>query len=293
MSDFGLVTIVIFLVALLILAIMLLLRKPKLEPDQLKTALLEAWQESGFSETLGQLLVHAREIKEAHKSLEQMLTTPTTRGAFGEIALEKLLSDQLPPDMYGIRKQLKWGKIPDAYIESTAGIICIDSKFPLENYNKMLNAQTPQAKENFKKQFISDVKKHLDKIARDYIQPQHGTASFAFAFIPSESVYWFLVTEAYETLYEYVKMGVQVVSPLTLAHKIELIKTGVHAQKISQQAERILQALTGLKKHFEAVNEKLNTLTNHIRNSYNKSEEVINEYRKLMEEFNKISDMKI
>ena len=88
-----------------------------------------------------------------------------------------------------------------------------------------MESDDPQEKEKFKKQFLRDVKGHLDKIASDYVCPEKGSADFAFAFIPSEGVYWFLINESFELLREYTKNGVQVVSPLTLSHKVELIKS--------------------------------------------------------------------
>ena len=97
--------------------IILSLRKVKVEPQDIETAILRVWKESGLSDKVGELATHAKEIKETHKSIEQMLRVPAERGAFGEIALETILSDQLPPDMFGIREKVLEGKTPDAYIK--------------------------------------------------------------------------------------------------------------------------------------------------------------------------------
>ena len=209
----------IIIIALLIILIFLSLKKARIEVQDIENAILRVWKESGLSDKVGELATHAKEIKESHKSIEKMLRVPAERGAFGEIALETILSDQLPPDMFGIRERILDGKIPDAYIKSTVGIICIDSKFPLENYRKMMETDDPKDREKFKSQFFKDVRGHLEKIANDYVCPEKGSADFAFAYIPSEGVYWFLVTEGFELLREYAKNGVQVVSPQSFRKK--------------------------------------------------------------------------
>jgi len=272
--------------------IILSLRKVKVEPQDIETAILRVWKESGLSDKVGELATHAKEIKETHKSIEQMLRVPAERGAFGEIALETILSDQLPPDMFGIREKVLEGKTPDAYIKSTVGIICIDSKFPLENYRRIMESDDPQEKERFKRQFLRDVKGHLDKIASDYVCPEKGSADFAFAFIPSEGVYWFLINESFELLREYTKNGVQVVSPLTLSHKVELIKAGVHAKKLSEEAEKVKNDILRLSQRFREVDEVWRVFyKTHFKNLAGKAEELDEVYKRLREEFDRISKL--
>lgn len=279
-------------IVLLIILIYLSFRKAKVDLQDIETAILRVWKESGLSDKIGELSVHAREIKETHKSIEQMLRIPAQRGAFGEIALETILSDQFPLDMFGIRKKVLDGKIPDAYIRSTVGIICIDSKFPLDNYRKMVESDDPEEEEHYKRQFLRDVKGHLDKIAGDYVCPEKGSADFAFAYIPSEGVYWFLVNEAFEMLRDYTKKGVQVVSPLTLSHKIELIKAGVHAKKLSEEAEKVRNALVELSRRFEDIDKAWKVVYGtHLKNLVRKAEELDEAYKKLREEFDRVSKL--
>ena len=276
----------------LIVVIFLILKRRRVEPGEVESAILNVWKESGLDEKVGMLTTYAQDIRNDYRSLEQMLRVPTERASLGELSLEAILSDQLPPDMFGIRERILDGKIPDAYIRSTVGVICIDSKFPLDNYRKMIEVEEIKEKEIFKKQFLKDVQAHLDKIADDYVCPEKGSAEFAFAYIPSEGVYYFLVNEAYERLRDYTKKGVQVVSPLTLSHKIELIKAGVHAKKLSEDAEKVRNNLIKVSQRFGEIDEIWRVFyTTHFKNLEGKAGELDEAYKKLREEFDRISKM--
>lgn len=279
------------IIILLIVLIFFLLKREKNTPLEIENTLNKIWKESGIDEKIGQINLQAREIKALHFSFEKMLTTPTQRGYFGEIGLEAILKDQLPPDMYGIREQISSGKKPDAFIRSSAGIICIDSKFPLENYLKMVDSEGKE-KEEYKKQFLRDFKNHLDKIMVDYIRPEEGTAFFAFAFIPSESIWNFLASEFFDILREYAIKGVQVVSPLTISSKIEFIKAGIHAKKLSEEAEKVKKDLQKLSRIFNEIDENWRIFfEKHLKGLAGKAEDLDKSYRKLREEFEKINKM--
>jgi len=201
-----------------------------------------------------------------------------------------MLSDQLPPDMYGIRETVLDGKRPDAHIKSTEGIVCIDSKFSLDNYAKMVATDDPAEKQRFKKDFVADVRRCLDKIAADYICPDKGSAEFAFAYIPSESVYYFLLNEAYELLLHYGRVGVQVVSPLTLSAKIELIRAGIQAKKLSEQAEEVKNDLLRIKRGFAEIDDKWRVFFGtHLKNASLQADELDKSYKRLRDEFDRIS----
>jgi len=261
-----------------------------IEPEEIESAVSIAWRESGLDEQVGRLATYAEDIRSDYRSLDQMLRVPVERASFGEMALERILSDQLPHDMFGIRKRILDGKIPDAYINSTAGTICIDSKFVLDNYRKMVETENPVEKEKLKKQFLRDVRGHLGKIATDYVRPELGSAEFAFAFLPSESVYYFLVTEAYDTLRSFTTRGVQVVSPLTLSSRIELIKAGVHARFLSEKAQQIRDDITRLSRRFGDIDQKWEVFYGrHFENAAKKAEELDSAYKNLRDEFEKIS----
>ena len=275
-------------------AVAYLLFKPQPNPTaEIEAALSQSWIKLGLAEKMGQLSSHAQDIRQDYRALDQMLRVPTARGALGELALELILQDQLPPSMFGLRQRLPNGLIPDAYIRSTVGLICIDSKFGLDNYRQMMAADNARARESFKRQFLQNMQGHLDKIARDYVRPDDGTAAFAFAYIPAEGVYWFLATEAIEMMREYTKRGVQIVSPLTLSHKIELIRAGVFDRKLAEEAKQIKAELTRLGREFDTLDEEWRIFRQtHLGNLSRKAQAIDDAYQKLQNDFEKIADNK-
>ena len=286
------VALLVVVLVLLLAVLIVVLWRSRPETKDIEPAISRVWKESGLDQKVGELTTQAKDIRETHRSIEQMLRIPKERGSFGELTLEAMLSDQLPADMYGMRSRVLDGKSPDAHIKSTVGLICIDSKFPLDNYLQMVEARDSRDTERLKAQFIRDVTTHLRKISDDYVCPEEGSAEFAIAYIPSEAVYYFLVTEAYMMVHDFTKKGVQVVSPLTLSHKLELIKTGVHAKKLSEDAERVRKDIVRLSRQFEAVDETWRVFyDHHLRNAENKAEELDQAYKRLRDEFQRISNL--
>jgi DNA recombination protein RmuC len=145
-------------------------------------------------------------------------------------------------------------------------------------------------KEEFKKAFLNDLKLHLNKVASDYVKPHEGTAEFSFVFIPSEGVYWFILSEAYDLLNDFIKKGVQVVSPLTLSHKIQLIKAGIQSKKLSEKAEKVKNDLRKLSERFKKIDDLWRIVFgNHLQNLYNKASELNDAYKQLKNEFEAIT----
>ena len=279
-------------IVLLLVLIYMVHRRGRIDPKDFESALSSVWRESGLDEQIGRLATYAEDIRSDYRSLDQMLRVPAERASLGEVALEQILSDHLPPGMFGIRKKILNGKIPDAHIKSSVGNICIDSKFVLDNYRKMVEAQNDEDRARFKEQFLRDVCRHMDKIVEDYVCPENGSAEFAFAFLPSESVYYFLVTEAYDTLRNYTTKGVQVVSPLTLSHKIELIKAGVHARRLSEQAREIRDDIAKLSKQFARLDRTWQIFyERHLGNAIKKATDLDRAYKNLRSEFDRISQI--
>ena len=261
----------------------------EVDSEKIRGALTESWNDLGLKKEIGQLENHAKEMHNLHQDIETMLENPRERGEFGETKLDSLLNQHLPNDMYGIRERVVDGKTPDAFIESSAGKICIDSKFPLDNYKKMRES-SEEEKDHYKKKFRRDVEKTLNQVENKYVRPESGTAEFAFEFVPSEGVYYHLVREEYEMLNEFTKKGVQVVSPLTLGHKLEIIKSDVKSRQLSEEAEEVREKLQSLGTKFkEFENDWSVFYSTHLSNAKSKADEVDSDIQRIQKEFSDLS----
>jgi len=279
-------------IALLVVLILLITRRKEVGPSDVEAAVSGSWIRLGLADRISAVEEQARQIRDSYRSFEQLLRVPTERGSFGELALETILSDQLPPDMFTIRKRVFDGKVPDGTIRSTVGMICIDAKFPLENYRQIVEATRPSEEQSGERAFERDVRAHLDKIAVDYVKPEKGSAEFAFAYIPSESVYYHLLSRHPDMLREYAKRGVQVVSPLTLTTKVEMIKAGVYSQHLSENARRLRDDIRSLARVFSDLDESWHVFyATHLRNAVARAEDVDHRYAALKREFGRVSQV--
>ncbi len=277
-------------IALLVVLLVVTVRRRALGQAEVEAAVSGSWIRLGLAERIGAVEEQAREIRDSYRSFEQLLRVPTERGSFGELSLDTILADQLPPDMYGLRQRIFDGKIPDASIRSTAGIICVDSKFPLDNYRRVVESDDPAEIEACRRRFLRDLRGHLAKVGEDYVRPEKGSADFAFAYIPSEAVYYYLLREGHDLLRDFARRGVQVVSPLTLATKIELIKAGVHAKRLSEGAQQVRDDLRALSQRFAALDGEWQILYGtHLSNAASKAGDVDRAYRALREEFRRVA----
>lgn len=217
---------------------------------------------AGVQKNIGEM----SEIGRSMRELQEFLTSPKLRGNIGEQILKELLTQMLPKKTFKLQYVFKSGSIVDAIIITEAGIIPIDSKFPMENFKRMNNQSDD--KKTVEKDFISDVKKHIDAISKKYIVPDEGTIDFALMYIPSESVYYEIVNHA--SLYDYAtERRVLPTSPMTFYAYLRTILMGFEGQRITNQAKEILSGIRGIQKEYEKVGENLDTLTKHVTNSYN------------------------
>ncbi len=258
--------------------------------EEIERSLEKSLKDADFYEDIGKITSYTEDIREIHQDVSSMLESPKERGSFGEQQLELILQDMLPSDMYGIREEVIDNKIPDAYIETSGGIICIDSKFPLENYRRMLDCNDETERKSYADNFRRDVERHLRKIKNDYLRPNKGTLNVSFAFVPSESVYYYLVTEEFDMVKNFSSKGVQVVSPLTVGHKMQLIKADVKTQKLSEKAESVKRNLENISESIEKFEDEWSTLKRHVSNAEKKSGDVDREFNRLVDKFDSVSD---
>ncbi len=230
------------------------------------------------------------EIGRSMQDLQEFLNSPKLRGNIGEQVLKELLGQFLPRNTYKIQHRFKSGSIVDAAIITGAGIIPIDSKFPMENFKKMHATADPKEKKLCEREFTLDVKKHIDSISMKYILTNEGTIDFALMYIPSESVYYEIVNN--EVIYDHAtKKRVLAVSPMTFYAFLKSILVGFEGQKISQQAHKILANLRSVQQEFIKANENLDTLNRHVTNSYNMMTTVTTSFGKLGQQINTTNEL--
>ncbi|MCR4324648.1 MAG: DNA recombination protein RmuC [Candidatus Curtissbacteria bacterium] len=232
---------------------------------------------SEVSKSVGEMT----ELGRGMKDLQEFLRSPKMRGQMGEAGLKDLLGQSLPKQNFHLQYAFKSGEIVDAALKLEQGIIPIDAKFPMENIRKMSKAQDEKEKLLYRKAFINDVKKHIDAISSKYIKPQEGTIDFALMYIPSEVVYYEILTESPE-LEEYAyRKRVRPVSPNTLYAYLRAIIMSLEGNKIERQAGQILAALREIADETEKFSGSLSLLTKHIKNAANSSDDVNTRFARL------------
>jgi DNA recombination protein RmuC len=207
------------------------------------------------------------EIGRNMRELQDFLKSPKLRGNIGEQVLKDLIAQMFPKTSFFLQYEFKSGEKVDAAIKTDAGILPIDSKFPMENYQKMTKATEKAEKEMFEKEFVRDIKKHIDAISKKYILPSEGTMDFALMYIPSESVYYEIVNQI-DVLDYARKSRVYMVSPSTLYAHLQTILLSFEGQKIESKSKELFTLLRSMQIDYEKIEENMSTLGKHINNAY-------------------------
>jgi DNA recombination protein RmuC len=240
-----------------------------------------------------------QKVYEASKdisSLHDILNAPKLRGVMGEFLLENLLSQKLSKDIYALQYAFKSGEKVDVVVKLKDYLIPIDSKFPLENFRKIIEADNELQKDVHKKQFYSDVKKHVDAIAQKYILPSEGTSDFAFMYIPAENVYYEIISHDFgnKNLFDYAKeKGVIPVSPNIFNAYLGTIVMGLSGMKIAENAKAIFKNIKNLEIYFGKLRGDFVSLGTHIRNAQNKYELTDRRMEKFQTELEKTKDKEL
>lgn len=232
------------------------------------------------------------------RKLEDILKNPKQRGILGEYYLETLLKNVLPPSSYQMQYGFPDGTIVDAAVFVKEKVIPIDSKFSLENYNRITEATEPMMKERLEKQFVNDLKERITETAK-YIQPEHGTMDFAFMFIPHEAIYYDLlvnkvgaVQEETENLIQRAasKYRVIIVSPTSFLAYLQTVLQGLKAMQIEESAKEIRKRVDELSRHlagYEEYHNKVGTTLKTVVNHYNSATK---ELKKVDKDMMRITD---
>jgi len=208
------------------------------------------------------------EISRSMRDLQEFLRSPKLRGNIGEQVLKDLISQTFPKQSFHLQYSFKSGAKVDVVIKTDAGILPIDSKFPMENFKRMVGAKSEDDKKTAERDFIRDVKKHINDISRKYILPEEGTMDFALMYVPSEPVYYEIVN--HPKLLDYARGArVYMVSPSTLYAHLQTILLGFEGKKIESKSREVFQLLRAISKDYEKTEVGLGVLGKHVGNAYN------------------------
>ena len=218
-------------------------------------------------------------IAEQLANLEKVLKHQKQRGNLGEASLELILGNILPPGTYKMQYEFPGGETVDAVIETKEGVIPIDAKFSLDNYQRLVNAIDDAQREELEKAFKNDLKLRIDECAK-YVRPKDGTLPFAFMYIPAEAIYYDLLINEVGSVkvntrnlidYAYNEKKVIIVSPTTFAAYLQSVLYGFRAFKIEETAKDIAKNVESLSRHLKAYEDyykrlgsSLSTTVNHF-----------------------------
>ena len=215
------------------------------------------------------------------KSLEKILGNQKQRGIFGEIQLENLLSNVLPPEIFQMQYSFNNGDMVDAIIKVNDNIIPIDAKFSLDNYNRMIESSDENEIKLLEKKFKEDIKSRIDETAK-YIKPQEKTLDYAFMFIPADGLYQDLLNSRVGSLkinsnelvsYAYLKK-VMIVSPMSLFPMLQITMKALNNLKFEKEIDTVIKNVRNLSNHlasYQLYHDKLGNTLKTVVNHYNKS----------------------
>lgn len=236
---------------------------------------------SELSGRLGELTKAAERIREVGSDiagLETILKAPKMRGGLGEFFLGDILSQCLPAQSFTLQHTFRNGRIVDAAVSLSGGVVPIDAKFPLENFRRILSASGEADTRAARRAFTADCKRHIDAIASSYILPDEGTLNFALMYIPAENVYYETIVRddsgEGEIASYALSRKVMPVSPNTLYVYLQTVVMGLRGLDVSERAEAIMAGIDALKLDFQRLASELDTLGRHLTNAVAKFHEM-------------------
>ncbi len=225
--------------------------------------------------------------------LEQALRPPKARGGFGELLLENLLRDRLPPDAYSMQYTFATGDRVDAVIH-VDHLVPVDSKFPLDNFELMAAAEDEAQRQLYEKAFARDVKGHIDAIASKYILPAEGTYDFALMYLPAEAIYYELVSGKTGALLSYAhEKRVFPVSATTFSAYLQVIVMGLKGLQIEQTAHEVMAYCAALQSDFGRFRKEFDQLGTHLSHAQGKYAEADKRLDRFESKLERAADLEV
>ena len=229
-------------------------------------------------ERLGELTQKTKDIEEVGKnvsSLQELLRAPKFRGGFGELLLERLLADILPRDSYSLQHRFRNGETVDAVVRVGGNLVTIDSKFPLEDFQRIVAAESEEEQAALRRQFTRTIKKHIDDVTK-YILPDENTFDFALMYIPAENVYYETIIRGSEEsdIFSYsLEKRVIPVSPNSFYAYLQVIVQGLKGLHFEKAAGEILAYVKRLQGDLDDFQQDYEVMGGHIHHAAKRYDE--------------------
>lgn len=255
-------------------------------------------------ESLGSLEQRTQQIYEVGKdisSLQEILRAPKMRGGLGELLLENLLREIMPNHLYELQHSFKSGERVDAIIKIGKKMVCVDSKFPMESFGRVVEAENDEDKKRAKKEFIKAIREHVNVIADKYILPDEDTYDFALMYIPAENVYYEAIIkdedlgEQRSIFTHAVSRKVIPVSPNSFYAYLQVIILGLKGLGIQEKTQEVIKKLVTLKgslERFKGDFDKLGTHIKNINSSYGTAKDRLDKFGNKLSTIDSLGDTK-
>jgi DNA recombination protein RmuC len=224
---------------------------------------------------LGKSAERILEVGQDIAALQDILQPPKLRGGFGELLLERLLAQVLPAASFQTQYRFRNGEIVDAVITLPEGLIPVDSKFPVDSFKRLLEAETEKDRGRLRREFVRDVKARIDEVAK-YVRPDEGTLDFALMYVPAENVYYEAIVgaDAESPMTYALERRVYLVSPNTFHALLQALLRGLNILKVEEHAKEIMGRLGQLQREFDRFRGEFDVLGTHVSRAKNKYDEL-------------------
>lgn len=228
------------------------------------------------------------------RRLQELLRSPKVRGGIGEFLLGDLLGQVLPQANFSLQHEFSGGERVDAVLRVGPGLVPVDAKFPLENFQRMRLAEDEETRRAARRTFRNDVRRHVESIAKKYIRPDDGTYEFAMMYVPAEAVYQEMLSQGgddgLDLFHHALTRRVVPVSPQSFYAYLQVIVLGLRGLSIEGQAREILERLGLIRTRLERFSDSFDITARHLTNAHRQAEEAGRRLARLEAAFGELSD---